>query len=138
MPAQTAFLQDEIELNQDKIIGPPSKVLGKFLNNSFIQLFQFDLNVNFVQFTACSNYGDRISYWCEWASNDEKIRKIIPSKQARVLCPSLIVSYLETKFDFLSGQPLRFEREFMGKWRKMLIVLTFFSNPFFLQLHVAW
>lgn len=52
------------------------------------------------QSTACSDTGDRANYLCEWSP---QIRKIVRAVDANNAFAHLVVSFYETKFDFLHG-----------------------------------
>jgi len=54
-----------------------------------------------VIFAGCTDRGDKISYWCEWNLNDGGVsREIVPGHEAYILFPEIVISFLESKFDF--------------------------------------
>lgn len=72
-----------------------------------IDYFQVGIFLIIFFLLGCTDYGEQISYWCEWVN----ARKIIQALEAHVLCPELVISFLETKLDNLNGAPLCFDVE---------------------------
>lgn len=88
MPRRQVHFIDNIEVNVEKVVGKPTKILG------------------------CTDR-DELKYWCEYTLVDRTVaRKIVSGREANISFPEIIVSYLETKIDFnAAGNDFDFRRK---------------------------